>query len=64
MHVAANAERDADARHRGKYESEGGGATSKPRRRGSLVEDAASVGAATVASGGTPGEAAQEAESI
>ena len=46
--AAAHAEQEADGRHQGRYE----GATeegTQPHRRGSLVADAVSVGAATVA---------------
>ena len=59
--AAAHAEQEADGRHQGRYE----GATeegTQPHRRGSLVADAVSVGAATVAAGGTPGEAGVDAQ--
>ena len=61
--AAVAARQEADSRHRGHYEGVDESAR-KPaggRRRGSLVQDATSVGAATAASGGTPREAGETA---
>ena len=58
--AAAATKQEADPRHRGHYEGGVENTKKDGGRRGSLVHDAASVGAATAAAGGTPSDAGEE----